>query len=192
VADYEKAFKHVLKVEGGYVDDPSDSGGKTRYGITEKVARKEGYAGDMRELPIEFAKEVYKKNYWNVFNADDIDSQLIAEELFDTGVNCGIALPKKWLQENLNVLNNGGKHWNDLLVDGKVGKKTTTALNKCTKMRKGESRLYKLLNADQTIRYKEITKRNPKNERFMGGWLDNRVVYGSVWSACIGIIKGNK
>jgi lysozyme family protein len=192
VADYEKAFKHVIKVEGGYVNDPSDSGGKTRYGITEKVARKNGYTGDMKDLPLDFAKEIYKTSYWNVFTADNIESQLIAEELFDTGVNCGIALPKKWLQENLNVLNQGGKLWKDLLVDGRIGRKTIKALNKCTSTKKGESRLYKLLNADQTMRYKQITKNNPKNERFMGGWLDNRVVYGSVWSACIGILKGNK
>jgi hypothetical protein len=50
------AFDKLLKHEGDYSDHKDDPGGKTRYGITEAVAREVGYRGDMRELPLDLAQ----------------------------------------------------------------------------------------------------------------------------------------
>ena len=55
-------INHVIEIEGGYVDDPSDSGGETNYGITKAVARRYGYAGHMRDLPREVAYQIYEAN----------------------------------------------------------------------------------------------------------------------------------
>lgn len=48
---FEEALKHTLGIEGEYSDHPSDSGGKTRYGITEAKARAWGYDGPMSARP---------------------------------------------------------------------------------------------------------------------------------------------
>ena len=50
---------HVAPVEGGYADDPADLGGKTNLGITEAVARRHGYTGDMRDLTDSLAYHIY-------------------------------------------------------------------------------------------------------------------------------------
>ncbi len=53
---FETAFALLLGHEGEFSDHPDDPGGKTRYGVTEAVARETGYKGDMRELPLELAQ----------------------------------------------------------------------------------------------------------------------------------------
>lgn len=102
---FDYSFTAVVGEEGDYSDDPNDSGGKTRFGITEKVARAWGYTGDMRELPFETAREIYHSEYWQKLSLDDVDqvSDRISFELFDTGVNTGIYWAAWWLQRVLNV-----------------------------------------------------------------------------------------
>ena len=39
----DDTINHIIEIEGGYVNDPNDSGGETNYGVTEKVARDNGY-----------------------------------------------------------------------------------------------------------------------------------------------------
>ncbi|MFH4268225.1 glycosyl hydrolase 108 family protein, partial [Acinetobacter baumannii] len=86
-------------------------------GITEAVARVNGWKGPMRDLPLDLAKQIYKQQYWINPRFDQVNtlSPLIAEELLDTGVNCGVAFAKPLLQRALNLLNNQGKGgWPDL------------------------------------------------------------------------------
>ena len=64
------AFEKLLKHEGGYSNHPADPGGKTRYGITEAVAREVGYRGNMNELPLELAQRIYKEKYWDAVQAE--------------------------------------------------------------------------------------------------------------------------
>ncbi|MFX4427878.1 glycosyl hydrolase 108 family protein, partial [Acinetobacter baumannii] len=86
----------LIKREGGYVNDPLDSGQATKFGITQAVARSYGYQGEMTDLSLEIAREIYKKQYWLEPRFDQVNliSPTTAEELFDTGVNCGINFTK--------------------------------------------------------------------------------------------------
>lgn len=59
--DFDNAFDTLLGHEGEYSDYPGDPGGQTMWGITIAVARAEGYVGAMRSLPVEKAKEIYRK-----------------------------------------------------------------------------------------------------------------------------------
>ena len=121
----------LIKREGGYVNNPNDRGGATNFGITEAVARVNGWKGPMRDLPLDLAKQIYKQQYWINPRFDQVNtlSPLIAEELLDTGVNCGVAFAKPLLQRALNLLNNQGKGgWPDLAVDGIYGSATLGAL----------------------------------------------------------------
>jgi lysozyme family protein len=113
VSGFDSAFEKVVAVEGDYSNNATDHGGATKYGITERVARANGYDGQMQELPYSTAKAIYKRQYWDVLRLDDIAklSFLIACELFDTSVNMGVGTAGTFLQRALNVLNRRGKDY---------------------------------------------------------------------------------
>ena len=100
--NFDEAFHELLGHEGGYSDHSDDPGGKTMWGVTERVARANGYTGDMRNLPVEVAKRIYKKDYWDAVQADILPED-IRYAVFDAAVNSGPPQAIKWLQACLNV-----------------------------------------------------------------------------------------
>ena len=169
----------LLKVEGGYTNNPSDKGGETNFGITVAVARENGYAKPMKAMTRDDAVAIYRAKYWakpGVYLIAPI-SEKIAEELFDTGVNMGTGTAGTMLQRVLNALNRQGQDYPDVLVDGAVGGNTATALAALAKKRgpKFESVVLKGMNCLQGARYIELSENRSQNEDFTWGWLDNRV-----------------
>jgi lysozyme family protein len=59
---FNKAFEDVLGLEGGYVNNPHDPGGETKWGISKKRYPKE----DIKNLSVERAKALYKRDYWDI------------------------------------------------------------------------------------------------------------------------------
>lgn len=114
--DFDTAFTTLLRHEGGYSDHPDDAGGKTRFGITEAVAREAGYRGDMRELPIDIAKRIYRERYWDAVRADELP-EAIRYAVFDAAVNSGPRQAIRWLQRAVGVTD-----------DGIIGPKTLAAV----------------------------------------------------------------
>ena len=116
----------LIDREGGYVNHPADKGGPTCFGITEAVARAQGYAGPMRQLPRDEASAIYKRLYWSRPGFDRIAgrSVTLASELFDTGVNMGPAVAVTFLQRALTALNRNGQDYPDLVPDGRIGAQT--------------------------------------------------------------------
>ena len=100
--NFDAAFDKLLEHERGYSDHAADPGGKTRYGITEAVAREAGYQGDMRDLPLDLAKQIYKEKYWVEALPPDV-----RYVVFDAAVNSGPAQAAKWLQRACGVLDDG-------------------------------------------------------------------------------------
>lgn len=111
------AFEKLLGHEGGYIDHWLDPGGKTRYGITEAVAREVGYRGDMRELPLDLAQRIYKERYWDAVQAESLPAD-VRYIVFDGAVNSGVVQSAKWLQRACGVKD-----------DGVVGPQTIRAAN---------------------------------------------------------------
>ncbi len=173
-------LENILKVEGGYVNDPSDSGGETNFGITKRVAMSYGYTGDMKRLTKDQAFEIYAKLYWHKLRLDDIEklSEKVAEELADTGVNMGTRRAARFLQRSLNVLNNKAQSYADLTVDGQIGNATIRALKSYFLIRgvEGEKVLFRMLNALQGAFYVTLAERREKDEKFVYGWYANRVM----------------
>lgn len=165
----------ILEREGGYVDDPKDAGGETNWGITIAVARANGYAGPMRDLSRAQARVIYLRRYVEApgYAAMIPISAAVAEKLVDIGVNMGPAVGSMMLQRVLSALNNGGKDYPDLKVDGEAGSATRAALSAFLKRRgkEGETRLLVALRGVQTERYLDITEKRPANEAFFYGWL---------------------
>lgn len=175
----EDIINGIIEREGGYVNDASDSGGETMYGITKSVAYAYGYSGDMKNLPRDTAFKMYSSMYWDKMRLDDIEalSSRIAEEVADTGVNMGTKRAGIFLQRSLNVLNNRETHYKDLVVDGVVGEKTIVALKSFLRVRGGDGEKV-ILRAIMSLKgafYIELAERREKDEKFVFGWLLNRV-----------------
>ena len=164
---FEKAFEDVVGIEGGYSDNPNDKGGKTKYGITEAVARAFGYKGHMRDLPLPVAKEIYQKKFWSPF-FDELKSELLAFHLFDATVNHGYGNMSKILQRAINALHPG----DPLKVDGFAGKVTFDLAKKTN-----QERVFYLFNAYRAKFYLDLIEKRPSDEEFVFGWLKNRVTF---------------
>ena len=173
----DKAINSIIEIEGGYTNDKKDSGGATKYGITEEVARRYGYISDMKLLPKSLAFEIYSKRYWDSMMLDEVEklSKEIASEMIDIGINQGVGRASEFLQRSLNVLNNNGKMYSDLIVDGDIGAKTIMALKSYMDIREDGEVIAKMLNALQGAFYITLAERRSKDERFIYGWFKHRV-----------------
>jgi lysozyme family protein len=103
---FEDAFEIVVASEGGYSDHAADPGGKTRYGITEAVAREHGYTGDMRELPLATAHAIYRRSYWDACKCDKLPWPL-SLYVFDSAVNQGVRPATQMLQRAMDTVQDG-------------------------------------------------------------------------------------
>lgn len=112
---FDEAFDRLLGHEGGYSNHPSDPGQETMWGVTARVARANGYTGDMRALPREKAKAIYRKDYWATVRADELPEAL-RFDVFDAAVNSGPKQAAKWLQAAVGAS-----------VDGVIGPQTLAA-----------------------------------------------------------------
>lgn len=92
-SNYDQALKYTLGWEGGYSNDPGDPGGPTMWGITIWDARRywkhDATANDVRHMPIEVAKAIYKSKYWDRVNGDALPPG-VDFSVFDYEVNSGV------------------------------------------------------------------------------------------------------
>lgn len=130
MADFDKEFEKVVLAEGGYCDDHDDTGGETYVGISRKynpnwsgwsiidVEKKNG----LKNITVRLKKNkelnnklklIYKQKYWDVLDLDDIPSQNIAHQLFDTCVNCGKVTAIRIAQQIIGMTVTG--KWSDEL-----------------------------------------------------------------------------
>jgi lysozyme family protein len=142
---FERAFEHVVSIEGGFVDDPADPGLETKYGISKRA-----YPDvDIKNLTLDQAKSIYRFDYWEPLHCDEMPWPL-SMMVFDCGVNQGLTTSAKTLQRALNVTQDG--------VIGKVtlAKAKTAGTETCA-----------LFLAYRAIRYNDT-----KNaDLYLKGWL---------------------
>lgn len=112
---FDDAFTALMGNEGGYSDNPNDPGGATMYGVTQAVARRWGYTGDMQDLPQDTAKAIAKSEYWDRYSCDKFDPR-VEFQVFDAAYNGGH--PAQWLQQASGAT-----------VDGIIGPETIAAVN---------------------------------------------------------------
>lgn len=172
----------VYADEGGYVNHPNDPGGATNYGITEGVARKAGYRGNMRDFPMRCtetqlvcADAIYTQQYIVAPGYMPLVSiePAVAEELVNTTVNMGPKRPGLWFQRSLNELAHAG-----IVPDGKVGPQTIRAYQAMQgRYGKAEACVLMLdsLDAKQAAEYRRLVRVNPKLNVFLRGWMNRRI-----------------
>lgn len=166
----------VIYLEGDYSDDPDDPGGKTKYGITERVAREYGYTGSMEDLTQEKANEIYTELYIKAPGFDRILdlSPAVGHKLIDSGVNLGTMRIGRWFQELLNKYSLDGKSYPTIKIDGVVGEKTAEAYKNLEKARgkvKACELIIKGLDGYQATWYLSLNK----YAKYTVGWIDNRI-----------------
>lgn len=169
MAKFEIAIPHVLAWEGGYVNHPADPGGETNRGITDRLDGKiDGRVDvdgdllpdvDIKALTEEQAKDIYKRVFWDRMRGDEIDSQAIANILFDGYVNMG-SQAIKILQRVIMVRD-----------DGKVGPMTIKTLNELTNDGYSEATVYHAYRDERERFYHKLAERKPEMKVFLKGWL---------------------
>ena len=160
---FEKIFDYLIKVEGGYSNDKNDKGGKTKYGIVEEEARGFGYKGNMQDLTMDFAKNIYLKKYYLGNKLDKVTNDKVALSICDWAVNSGKNGIKN-AQVAINQLTNA-----NLDVDGIIGNKTLEALNAAD-----PEKFLEVYHNLQRIYYRSKVEGDKTQKEFLTGWL-NRV-----------------
>jgi lysozyme family protein len=175
----DELIDDLIVREGGFVEHPADKGGPTRWGITQAVARRHGYMGQMENLPRSTAATIYKKQYWRTPAFDKVAqiAPKLAAELFDTGVNMGPGTAIGFLQRALNALNRNGADYRDIAIDRTIGPDTLRALEAFLAKRgpPAEGVLTKAIDALQGAHYVRLAEAHPVQEAFLYGWLTSRI-----------------
>lgn len=121
MSSFDDAFDALIGNEGGYSNNPKDPGGETMWGVTARIARGSGYTGNMKDLPLDTAKAIAKKNYWDAYQCDQFDPR-IGFQVFDAAYNGG--KPAQWLQQAAGVT-----------ADGVIGSITVAAVRAADPMK---------------------------------------------------------
>lgn len=140
-SNFNDCLSRVLKDEGGYSNDPSDSGGPTNFGITiadyRRYINPRGEAIDVKKMSIDQAKVIYKGKYWDAVNCDTLSSG-VDYTVFDYAVNSGVARAKKVLA----------------FFKGKEGTELIDAINN-----------------ERTAFLEALAAHRPKDQKFLKGWM---------------------
>ena len=163
MADVTKLIPHILKFEGGFVNDPDDLGGETCKGVTYKTyklyKRRKGLpeptVEDLKNLSDEEFTDILKTMYWDNCLGDRINSQSVANAIVDWAWNSGTVTAVKEVQRILGVED-----------DGIIGNITLSAINSRSPL--------PLFGAIQTARkfyIERICISRPKNKKYYKGWM---------------------
>lgn len=167
MADFNLYLPKEFKAEGTvFENDPNDSAGATRFGLTIDDLHEYGLDvnldgiidyKDVMGLTPETASNVLKKLYWDYFRADTINNQSVAEFFVDGGLNQGRILIAKYIQSVLGVT-----------ADGIIGFKTISAINLHHSIQDIFIQVYN----KRKQRYYDIVARNPTESVYLTGWIN--------------------
>lgn len=162
---YRELMTFIRKWEGGFVDDPQDRGGATNMGVTIGTWRTHGYdkdkdgdidVADLKKMSLEDWEAIFKKQYWDRWQADSIKHKEVAFMLVDWvwgSGSYGIKIPQRVL---------------GVKADGIVGPKTLAAVN-------SRPRSFARELAKERLAYlHRIVKSDSTQKKYIKGWA-NRV-----------------
>ena len=150
-ATFEEIIGVVLEHEGGYVNDPKDPGGETKYGVSKRAYPNE----DIKSLTEESAKDIYRRDYWDKNRCAELPESL-RHIYFDMCVNMGAGRATKIMQETANA--KGA----NLKIDGGMGPMTVGAMKSVELER---------VRAYRVKYYVTLIERKPDLAKFYFGWF---------------------
>ena len=168
INDAERIFGEVLLGhEGGFVDDPVDRGGATKYGVTIATWRR--YArplfgiapsvATLRQITPAMASEIFWVGYWEPSRSDKLNDIELARLHSDTAYFAGSGNAARILQRAINRA--GGS----VSVDGAIGPLTLAAANTLD-----PSTLYAAYKEERWSHHERDIGKNPQQSRFRNGW----------------------
>jgi lysozyme family protein/LysM repeat protein len=169
---FHKISKIILRHEGGYVDDPTDKGGKTNMGIAWKTwltyAKSdlglEPTTSNLKNITSEQAEIIYRKRYWEPKGFCKVVNDKVGLMIYDWTITSGGA--GKEVQKLLT-----SEFKQDIgIIDGAIGSKTIQAVNNI----ENQKLLLERIAAIRREYYHMLVKNRPKNSKYIKGWL-NRV-----------------
>ncbi|HWV15512.1 MAG TPA: glycosyl hydrolase 108 family protein [Cellvibrio sp.] len=162
MASYNDAIVITLAREGGsrFTDIANDRGGATKYGISQAAYP----TLDIPNLTEQQARDIYKRDYWDRIRGDDIQSQIIAENIFDTAVNMGTRTASRLVQITLSITP----------ADGIIGSESLAVINQ-----QDEKNFVAYFTLAKIARYAKICMDDRSQSKFLLGWI-NRALGGEV------------
>lgn len=154
MSDYNQAIYLTLQHEGGFVDNPVDPGGATNMGIEQR----EWTEGDVRNITVDQAVEFYRERFWKPLYSQ-IQSQSLANKLFDLGVLFGVGTAVMLLQRALGIAS-----------DGIFGDQTLEEVNDAA----SHPNLLGAFKSQMINHVQQVIQTNPSLYQFRQGWL-NRI-----------------
>ena len=171
MADVRLLVPHILRWEGGWVNDPDDLGQATCKGVcykTYKLYRQrkklpKPTLEDLKHITDEEFTEILKSMYWDACRADEINSQSVANAIVDWGWNSGTITAVKEVQKVLGVT-----------ADGIIGNVTLAAINS-----KSPLPLFGAIQQARKDYIERICLARPANKKFVRGWYNriNSLIY---------------
>jgi len=160
------AIDNIIRIEGGYVNDPADRGGPTKYGITQKTLSdylgRQASIEDVKNITKETAREIYERHYLTGPRINTLPSP-IQEQILDIGVNSGPKTAIKMLQRVLNAAGFG-----PVTVDGVIGPMTRNVTE--TALQKMGPYLSNAIVDHRIQFYEHLAERHPSDKKFLKGW----------------------
>jgi lysozyme family protein len=157
MATFEIALEKLLKLEGGYSNNPLDPGGETNFGISKRFHPDL----DIKNLTPEQAGQIYLTSYWLPIHGDEILDQELASDILHLSVLHGLVSTIKIVQHSIFKLTG-----NAMYCDGKIGLITLTAINTCNSG---------LLLAEIRSIFVQLdeakVQKNPRLSVFIKGWI---------------------
>ena len=171
MAKVERLVPHILKFEGGFVDDPDDLGGQTMMGVTLKTyktyCRRKGYpqptVDRLKNLSMEQFTDILKTMYWDACKGDEIVNQSVANAVVDWAWHSGTSTAVKEVQRILGVKD-----------DGVIGNTTLAAINSWSPLP-----LFGQIKQARVAYIERICAARPANNKFKKGWMNrlNSLIY---------------
>jgi len=155
---FEQVISSVFNHEGGYVNDISDNGGETKYGISKRCYP----TIDIKSLTKEQAKAIYRKDFWEKYFYNKIIDINLASKVFNLAVNIGPQWAHRLLQRALRATGQQG-----IIEDGILGSATLSAVNSVS-----AKNLIVALKSEAAGYYRAIVAVRIDQRKFLNGWLN--------------------
>lgn len=148
-------MQRTFKFEGGYVNDPDDPGGETKYGISKRSFPRV----DIKNLTKKQAEDIYWRYYW--LPLYDVMPERVGQKVFDLAINTGRKRAHQFLQKGLRSL--GYK----ISVDGVIGQRTMVTIENAVD---ADADIYGALVAQAETYYRNLARRG-RFSKYLRGWL---------------------
>lgn len=100
--NFDLAFDRLMGHEGGYVNDPNDPGGETKWGVSKR-----SYPSlNIKDLTKDDAKAIYRRDFWDRIHGDKLHDG-VAYQLADFAYHSGIETALRNYQRSLGVADDG-------------------------------------------------------------------------------------